>query len=436
MEKGRMIAEGKTKRIFEAIGTEDEGCVGECVVVENKSDITAHDDPSLTRQFAAKAHYATTTTCRIFELLNACYIPTAYQRQLSETEFLMKRSEMVPLEVVARRYAVGSYLKRHPELTPADPKKPHRFHRLEVEFFLKTTGGKFGDVFSDLADKGGKKIDDPLIVNAKEDEWRLIHSKKPDWSEESALSVAQIPHQVGPEAIEKMDKIVRQLFLVLEKAWANLGIDLIDIKVEFDSLMRVSDVVDNDSWRLWQNGEQLDKQVFRDKGGAALDEIEKKYGQVAELVNQLYLPKQAIVFWRGSDKDPLPENFPAVPGITIGKVALSGHKGTFEALKRLERIFSEFPQGGVIICSVGRSNGLGPILAAHSVWPVIACPATLKEFPDDIWSSLRMPSGVPLLTAWPEANALDAALGILAQTNPAAYMELQLKKESFDNFIA
>ena len=47
-----------------------------------------------------------------------------------------------------------------------------------------------------------------------------------------------------------------------------------------------------------------------------------------------------------------------------------------------------------------------------------------------------MPSDVPLLTAWPEANALDAAIGILAQNNPAAYMRSQLKKESFDNFIA
>jgi phosphoribosylaminoimidazole carboxylase/phosphoribosylaminoimidazole-succinocarboxamide synthase len=114
---------------------------------------------------------------------------------------------------------------------------------------------------------------------------------------------------------------------------------------------------------------------------------------------------------------------------------MSGHKTTVESLKRAEKIFSTFPQGGVFVCEVGRSNGLGPILASHVPWPVISCPATLKEFPNDIWSSLRMPSDVPLLAAWPEANAVNAALGILAQTNPEVYAHLQLKRESMDNYI-
>lgn len=427
-EKGEMITEGKTKKIFSVIS--DPGLV----IVENKSAITAMDDPGLTRKFDSKAVSATTTTCNVFELLNACGIPTAYCGRHSETEFVMKKSKMIPLEVVARRYAVGSYLKRHPELMAADATKPHRFHRLEVEFFLKTTGGKYGEIFSGLTDNKGKTIDDPLIADASKDVWRLVHSKEPSWSKDSEISIPAIPRQSSLEDIQRMDKIVRETFLVLERAWGILGLDLIDFKIEFDE-HGVSDVIDNDSWRLWKNGEQFDKQVFRDFGEEKLEIIERNYQFIAEMSERLKLPRQALVFWRGSKDDKVPE-IPAVPGVVNVDVVKSGHKGTVGSLLQADRLVADYPQGGVIVGSVGRSNGLGPILAAHIPWPIIACPATLKEFPEDVWSSIRMPSGTPLLIAWPEASAFDAALAILAQTNPAAYMRSQLKKEELDNFIA
>jgi len=56
----------------------------------------------------------------------------------------------------------------------------------------------------------------------------------------------------------------------------------------------------------------------------------------------------------------------------------------------------------------------------------------MKDYPEDIWSSIRMPSDVPLMTAWPEENAVLIALNILAQKNPAIYAERQLKIESLD----
>ena len=40
----------------------------------------------------------------------------------------------------------------------------------------------------------------------------------------------------------------------------------------------------------------------------------------------------------------------------------------------------------------GRSNGAGPTLSAMSTVPVITVPASIKEFPDDLWSSLRAPT--------------------------------------------
>ena len=130
-------------------------------------------------------------------------------------------------------------------------------------------------------------------------------------------------------------------------------------------------------------------------------------------------PFQTIIFWRGSKKDPLPDSSPSLQyDVMINNIVCSGHKETFKALNQLKQITAEFTDG-VIIALVGRSNGLGPILAAHTIWPIIAVPTTLKEFPDDIWSSIRLPSKVPLLTTWPVENAILAAKNILAINNPA-----------------
>lgn len=81
-KKEPLLAEGKTKKIFSI--KSDDGLI----IVENKPDITADNDPEKTRQFARKAEYATTTTCRVFELLEKAGIPVAYKKQLSPTEFL------------------------------------------------------------------------------------------------------------------------------------------------------------------------------------------------------------------------------------------------------------------------------------------------------------------------------------------------------------
>ena len=113
-------------------------------------------------------------------------------------------------------------------------------------------------------------------------------------------------------------------------------------------------------------------------------------------------------------------------------MVLSGHKETKLCLKALEELMGSYPDGGVIVVKVGRSNGLGPILASHTSWPVIAIPATIKEYPEDIWSSIRMPSKVPMLTAWPEENAIQAALNILASKNPLIYAQIQEQIETLD----
>ncbi len=430
------MAEGKTKKIWKV-----EGRAGE-VIIEQKDAVTAFDDPSLTKQFAAKAVYSTTTTCRVFELLRKAGIPVAYKEQLSPTEFLAQKCAMIPLEVVVRRFGTGSFLKRHPEFTSTEEQTPSRFHQLLTEFFLKTTKGQLlvrGRVLVDGLDPE-KGEEDPLIMNPYNKEWKLLHSKRPAWDPQADLGKTIEGRMLLQDKtiIKEMENTIRKVFLVLEGAWNVLGLRLIDMKIEFgitdsSNTLLVADVIDNDSWRLRSaKWEELSKEAFRQ--GEELNEVERKYGIVASLVEQFRVPRQALVFWRGSSNDEFPEIYASFKncGVDVVEVTLSGHKSPRMCLDRLNRILGDYPDGGVIIAKVGRSNGLGPLLAACSGWPVIAVPATIDKFSEDIWSSVRMPSFVPLATVWPEENAILMATNILALKNPLLYMQRQEQIEELD----
>jgi len=413
------------------------------VIIQNKDEITKNDDKSLTKTMASKAEYATATTSMVFELLKAAGIPVAFEKQLSATEFLAPKCEMIALEVIARRYAVGSYLKRYPNLNVSDDQPPHRFHSLVFELFFKTSDGSFSgnsgfsvqtpnDVLLDV----DKPVDDPFIANPYDSFWKLKHPKIPAWDKSSDLKLQVDSSKVLPPGVTvpNIEAITREVFLVLESAWSQLGLRLIDFKIEFgidsNGDLLVADVIDNDSWRLrTANWKELSKQLFRDNYD--MSEISEKYALVARLVEKFSIPKQAIVVWRGSVADDLPEM--VVPlGVDVVNVIKSGHKSPNSCLLNLEEILAEYPQGGVIIVAVGLSNGLGPILAARTSWPVIAVPLTCKTSPHDVWSSLALPSKVPMLTICKAENAYLAALDILAQKNPIAYAFRQKAIEDLD----
>ena len=287
--KGSLIAEGKTKKIWSVEQNAN------LIIIENKKDITAFDNPQFTRQFEQKAKFATTTTCRVFELLKRHGIPVAYLQQISDTEFLAPSCKMIPLEVVARRYAVGSFLKRHPEYTRPEGEPPFRFDELEIEFFLKTTKGKLVNRHGDIILEGldaKKGEEDPLIENPHSRRWKLLHPKKPATDPEADLNRTIDAHQVIDDMaeIEFMESILKKTFELLEKTWWESNhFRLIDMKIEFgkdkDGKIQIADVIDNDSWRLRdENWQELSKEAFRQ--GEALDEVERKYGIVAKLVQK------------------------------------------------------------------------------------------------------------------------------------------------------
>jgi phosphoribosylaminoimidazole carboxylase/phosphoribosylaminoimidazole-succinocarboxamide synthase len=426
-----VIAEGKTKRVLSCSGG---------VLIENKDDITAFDDPGHTRQFASKARCATATTCKVFQLLKDAGIPVAYDEQVDETTFRAPKCKMIMLEAVARRYAVGSYLKRNPQYVMREGDPPLRFHRLETEYFLKTTGGKLeipgnGIMVEGLDPKKGEE--DPFIHNHDLASWKLFHPKMPIWQPEANLNrEVYAPYVLGSRSIQDIDLLLRKAFLVIEGAWSILGYRLIDIKLEpgidENGNLLIADVVDNDNWRLRDSAwKELSKESFRQ--GEALTEVERKYGVVAELVQQFRIPKQAIVVWLPSKEDGFKTTVNLPPGIFMIRETGSGHKATFGTLQKTDRLLRDFPEGGVVLFKLGRSNGAGPVTATHTAWPVISVPGDWQDKPHNIWGHLDMPSQNPHLTALYDDNAVLAALNILAQKNPAAYMVRQLAIENLDS---
>jgi phosphoribosylaminoimidazole carboxylase / phosphoribosylaminoimidazole-succinocarboxamide synthase len=417
---GYLLAEGKTKRVWAVAG--DSGLQ---VMLQAKDDITAGDGAKHD-VMTGKAALATQTTCNVFQLLQACGIPVAFDGQLNVTVFLAPRCQMLPYEVVVRREAHGSYLKRRPDLS-----KGHYFPKLVVEFFLKTSGKRWQE--------HAIPKDDPLIVEKAADD-QLFLPDRPLAGQQPFLVLADLPHR---DRRTEMRLTAAKVFLVLEKAWQLLGRRLVDFKIEFGFDPRgnllVADVIDNDSWRVLEDGQYIDKQGYRD--GEGLDTVLGKYRLVAELTERFRLPQQQVVLWRGSDKDDFgPAHgaltlFESIPGLKITWVVCSGHKETQKSLLKLQGVVQEVPNT-VIVDLVGRSNGLGPTLAANTTVPVISIPASAKEFPEDVWSSLRMPSENPHLTVLDPVNAVMAALQILAINNPAIYMILrQRQEERFQNVV-
>jgi len=408
---GALVAEGKTKRIHEVGG---DGLV----TLISKDDITAGDGAKHD-VIPDKGRLANATTCNVFRLLKACGLPVAFVRQDSASSFLAPHCEMLPYEVVVRREAHGSYLKRNPHIA-----KGQLFPQLLVEFYLKT---------KDRSWKGKPLVcDDPLMLFTKgERTIRLLNPAKPIQGQEPFLVLQEsevFGHADELDLFPEMRRIAAHAFLVLEKAWQLEGGTLVDLKVEFgfDSKgnLLLADVVDNDSWRVVESGTYIDKQVYRD--GGALDDVAVTYRRVAEITSRFQLPRQRIILWRGSESDRTDVFSDALGELAdlMSVVTCSVHKQPVAAAGILQRMTQEVPDS-VVIAYIGRSNGAGPTLSAITTVPVITVPASVKEFPEDVWSSLRAPSKVPVMTVLEPSNAVLAALQILAARNPRLYAHVR-----------
>lgn len=443
------IARGKTKTLWEVAGRPD------ICIVQNRDDITKYDRPELTSSFPGKAALCTSVNTHCMRLLRDCGLPVAFREEISDTEFLADRCTMLPLECVICRtpYRDGSYVKRHPEVMQMigpDRSWP-RFHRLEMSFFLKTTGRKV--VTADGRHLGTLEgyPEDPLIVDPYHDQPRLVDPKVPAWDPRSAI-VTEIPFwEALPqrEELRKMERLTRQAFLILEKALGMEDWCLQDLKIEFgrnaDGDLCIADVVDPDTWRMEdEHGFQLSKELFRQ--GKPMEEVEAAYRHVEDLSRRLRIPRHALICWRGSASDPLPkwvrgnegrilgfeEDF---PGVELIDVVCSAHKKTVEGLSILEKQMARFPRGGVIIGLIGMSNGAGPTLGSHTTWQMVSVCTTKEKSPVDVYSTINAPSGVGVVLAPDADNAFLTALNMFALAgNPVAYMRRQIDIEDKDQY--
>ena len=409
---GALVTEGKTKKVFKIKDGSD------LVAVISKDDITAGDGAKHDI-IPDKGRLANATTSNVFRLLKTCGLPVGFVEQDSETSFVAPNCEMLPYEVVTRREAHGSYLKRNPHFA-----KGQLFPQLIVEFYLKTKDKNW---------KGKPLVADDPFMQFTDDakQIKLFNPAKPLQGQEPflVLPVSEVFSRDGEAKLfPEMRRIARQTFLVLEKAWQLEGGRLVDLKVEFgyDSkgTLLLADVIDNDSWRVLEDGSYIDKQVYRD--GGALDDVAAKYRRVADITGHFQVPRQRIILWRGSEKDN-PEAFTKTLGDLADMmevVTCSIHKEPVRGAATLYRMLQEVPDT-VVIAFIGRSNGAGPVLSALSAAPVITVPASVKDFPEDVWSSLRAPSSTPVMTVLEPSNAVLAALQILSARNPRLYARVR-----------
>src|SRR3974377_2248883 len=120
-----LVGEGKTKKIHRIRGSD-------LVSVVSKDDITAGDGAKHDI-IPDKGRLATATTCNVFRLLKACGGAVVFNEQDSAISFTAPRCQMLPYEVVVRREAHGSFLKRNPHLS-----KGQLFSRALIEFYLNS----------------------------------------------------------------------------------------------------------------------------------------------------------------------------------------------------------------------------------------------------------------------------------------------------------
>ena len=261
MNKGIEIARGKTKVLYEMPGQPAQ------LVVAQTDQISAGDG-ARRHVIAGKGRLAAQTTARVFRLLNLCGLPTHYLNGGEDddnNEMVVRRCNMIPLEVVTRGVAAGSFVKRNPGAARGALLVPR-----VVEFFIKDDANH-----------------DPLVT--------------PD--QIVAQSVA------SPQEIATMTELARLTFDILAHAWRRRDVMLVDLKVEFGRLasgenqgqLVIADVIDNDSWRIWPQGREdlmLDKQMYRNLetvDDEALATVKRAYERVAEMTGSFPVMRPGMI---------------------------------------------------------------------------------------------------------------------------------------------
>lgn len=229
MKKRNQLYEGKVKRVY---ATDEDGLL----IVSYKDDATAFNGLKK-GSIAGKGVINNKMSNMLMQMLEKNGVPTHYVKEISDRETIVKSVSIVPLEVIVRNIAAGSFSKRY----GVDEGK--QFDKPTVEFSYKND-----------------ELGDPLINDS---------------------------HAVAIGAANETEiALIKQYALrineLLKRFWSECGITLVDFKLEFgrmfDGSIILADEISPDTCRLWDSktGERLDKDRFRrDLGG-----VEEAYAEV------------------------------------------------------------------------------------------------------------------------------------------------------------
>jgi phosphoribosylaminoimidazole-succinocarboxamide synthase len=262
---------GDTKMVAEAGNGE--------VLVRSKDDITAGDGAKHD-VLDGKAAASTRTTCNIFQLLERNGLRTHFVDRVDDVTFRARNVEMIPLELVARRYASGSFRDRFPDVPDGAV-----FQELTFEIFEKDDANH--DPLLEFDFEAG--VVRRHVPNGKAAEAIGPDAKAGDLITEEPLGESRYA-DVSPELIASLRSRTVSAFEVIEAAWKQHGGVYIDFKIEcgFDREtgdLLVADVIDSDSGRLRFGDVDMSKQSYRD-GTTTLPEIKKKFEAVAALTDR------------------------------------------------------------------------------------------------------------------------------------------------------
>lgn len=224
--KEKLIYSGKAKDIYSTSHPDE-------VVAVYKDQVTALNG-GRKEQMTGKGRLNNLITSLIFEKLNEAGFKTHFIRQLSDTEQLNRRLYIIPLEVVLRNVAAGSFSKRFGIDEGVVCKQPL------IEFYYKKD-----------------ELDDPFI----NDEHVLFFEIA---SQDEIAYIKQETHRIN---------------VFLKELFANIGLTLVDFKLEFgrceNGEILLADEFSPDNCRLWDaDGNHLDKDVFRRNLGQLTDVYE------------------------------------------------------------------------------------------------------------------------------------------------------------------
>lgn len=235
MIRKEQLYEGKAKKVY---ATENP----ELLIVSYKDDATAFNGLKK-GTIPGKGVINNRMSNLLMQRLEKAGIPTHFVRQLSDRETLVKRVSIVPLEVIIRNIAAGSFSERY------GVDEGFVFETPTIEFSYKND-----------------ELGDPLL-----NEYHAI-----------AMKLA---------TREEIDTIKRYAFGVNEQLkafWAECGVTLVDFKLEFGRLPEgsivLADEISPDTCRLWDSKtyEKLDKDRFRrDLGG-----VENAYAEVMKRLTE------------------------------------------------------------------------------------------------------------------------------------------------------